>query len=90
MNKLIIKNNSNLYQLFSYVLSIVSVFQVAKATVLERNNYEFIDINPWSFTELLINYEGGFVRRGFIVDAGGYKPIKALLNKGLVGSFNKS
>ena len=66
MNKLIIKNNSNLYQLFSYVLSIVSVFQVAKATVLERNNYEFIDINPWSFTELLINYEGGFVRRGFI------------------------
>ena len=66
MNKLIIKNNSNLYQLFSYVLSIVSVFQVAKATVLERNNYEFIDINPWSFTELLIYYEGGFVRRGFI------------------------
>ena len=51
MNKLIIKNNSNLYQLFSYVLSIVSVFQVAKATVFERNNYEFIDINPWSFTD---------------------------------------
>ena len=66
MNKLSIKNNSKLYQLFGYVLSIVSVFQVAKATVLERNNYEFIDINPWSFTELLINYEGGFVRRGFI------------------------
>lgn len=66
MNKLGINNNSKLFQLFGYALSIISVFQVAKATVLERNNYEFIDINPWSFTELLINYEGGFVRRGFI------------------------
>ena len=58
MNKLIIKNNSNLYQLFSYVLSIVSVFQVAKATVLVRNKYEFIDIKPWSFSEIIINYVG--------------------------------
>lgn len=66
MNKLGINNNSKFFQLFGYALSIISVFQVAKATVLERNNYEFIDINPWSFTELLINYEGGFVRRGFI------------------------
>ena len=66
MNKLGINNNSKLYQLFGYGLSIISIFQVAKATVLERNNYEFIDINPWAFTELLINYEGGFVRRGFI------------------------
>ena len=66
MNKLTIDFNRTSYQFFSYALSLISIFQVAKATVLERNNYEFIDINPWSFTELLINYEGGFVRRGFI------------------------
>lgn len=66
MNKLGINTNNKIFNFFGYALSLVSVFQVAKATVLERNNYEYIDINPWSFTELLINYEGGFVRRGFI------------------------
>ena len=49
-----------------YLLSLVSIIQVAKATLAERNNSEFIDINAWSFQELLINYQGGFVRRGFI------------------------
>ena len=44
----------------------MSIIQVAKATLAERNNSEFIDINAWSFQELLINYQGGFVRRGFI------------------------
>lgn len=66
MNKLSIYKNNKLYKFFEYALSIVAILQVAKTTVLERDNYEFTDINPWSFTELLINYEGGFVRRGFI------------------------
>jgi hypothetical protein len=66
MNKLYINNNKYIYRIFGYCLAAISIFQVAKATVLERNNFEYIDINPWSFTELLINYEGGFVRRGFV------------------------
>lgn len=54
------------HKLSYYLLSVVSIIQVAKATLSERNNSEFIDINAWSFQELLINYQGGFVRRGFI------------------------
>lgn len=61
-----INPNSIYFLLTSYLLALVSIFQVAKATIFEKNNFEFIDINPWAFTELLINYEGGFVRRGFI------------------------
>ena len=61
-----INPNSIYFLLTSYLLALVSIFQVAKATIFEKNNFEFIDINPWAFTELLINYEGGFVRRGFV------------------------
>ena len=50
----------------SFCLVSLSILQVAKSTILETNNFEFIDINPWAFTDLYINYEGGFVRRGFI------------------------
>lgn len=49
-----------------YLLSLISIVQVAKSTLFERNNSNFLDIHPWAFQELLINYQGGFVRRGFI------------------------
>ncbi len=65
-SKLNINSNNKFFLLSGYLLALVSIFQVAKATIFEKNNFEFIDINPWAFTELLINYEGGFVRRGFV------------------------
>lgn len=65
-SKLNINADSKFFLFSGYLLALVSIFQVAKATIFEKNNFEFIDINPWAFTELLINYEGGFVRRGFI------------------------
>ncbi len=65
-SKLNINANNKFFLLSGYLLALVSIFQVAKATIFEKNNFEFIDINPWAFTELLINYEGGFVRRGFV------------------------
>ena len=65
-SKLNINANNKFFLLSGYLLAIISIFQVAKATIFEKNNFEFIDINPWAFTELLINYEGGFVRRGFV------------------------
>ena len=65
-SKLNINAHNKFFLLSSYLLAFVSIFQVAKTTIFEKNNFEFIDINPWAFTELLINYEGGFVRRGFI------------------------
>lgn len=56
-----------IFQKFSYYsLSLFSIIQVAKTTLFERNNSNFLDIHPWAFQELLINYQGGFVRRGFI------------------------
>ncbi len=61
------KTNNIIFQKFSYYfLSLISIVQVAKATLFERNNSSFLDIHPWAFQELLINYQGGFVRRGFI------------------------
>lgn len=61
------KTKNIIFQKFSYILlSLISIVQVAKATLLERNNSNFLDIHPWAFQELLINYQGGFVRRGFI------------------------
>lgn len=51
---------------FYYLFSLISIVQVAKSTLFERNNSNFLDIHPWAFQELLINYQGGFVRRGFI------------------------
>ncbi len=61
------KTNNIIFQKFSYyLLSLISIIQVAKATLFERNNSNFIDIHPWAFQELLINYQGGFVRRGLI------------------------
>lgn len=61
------KTKNIIFQKFSYyLLSLISIIQVAKATLFERNNSNFIDIHPWAFQELLINYQGGFVRRGLI------------------------
>ena len=61
------KTKNIIFHKFSYyLLSLISIIQVAKATLLESNNSNFTDIHPWAFQELLINYQGGFVRRGFI------------------------
>ena len=57
-SKLNINANNKYFQFAGYLLALISIFQVAKATIFEKNNFEFIDINPWAFTELLINYEG--------------------------------
>lgn len=62
----VINQNSKLFSLASFGLILLSILQVAKSTIAEINNNEFLDINPWAFSDLLINYQGGFVRRGLI------------------------
>jgi hypothetical protein len=61
-----IKINNLLINIFSFGLILLSIVQVAKSTILNVNNFNNIDINPWAFADLYINYQGGFVRRGLI------------------------
>jgi len=62
----VINQNSKLFSLTSFGLILLSILQVAKSTISEIGNTKFLDINPWAFSELLINYQGGFVRRGLV------------------------
>ena len=60
------KNKFRVFNLFNFFLIIISIIQVAKSTIFELNNTAKIDINPWAYSDLLINYQAGFVRRGLL------------------------
>ena len=65
MNKNL-KINNTLLNIFSFGLIFLSIVQVAKSTILNISNFNNTDISPWAFSDLYINYQGGFVRRGLI------------------------
>ena len=60
------KNKFRVFNLFNFFLIIISIIQVAKSTIFELNNTAKIDMNPWAYSDLLINYQAGFVRRGLL------------------------
>lgn len=66
MKKFLNKNLEKFYSLIMYSLISLSIAGIAKSTILLDKNLISSEVNLWALSELLINYEGGFVRRGLI------------------------
>lgn len=52
--------------LLSLILIFYTIAQIAEYTILNLSSPENFQINLWAFSDLLINYNSGFVRRGFL------------------------
>lgn len=59
------KLNSLSFILYCFII-LISIAQVAKSTIFSIKNSNNLNIDLWSFSDLLINYDAGFVRRGLI------------------------
>lgn len=66
MKQFLKKNLDKFYSSLMYLIITLSIAGIAKSTILLDKNTISSEINLWALSELLINYEGGFVRRGFL------------------------
>ena len=60
MYNFISRNINNIY--YNFLFIIISVFFLAKISI----SYQEILGDKWAYSNLLINYSAGFVRRGFL------------------------
>jgi hypothetical protein len=60
MNNYILKNINNIY--YNFLFAIVSLFFLTKISI----SYHEILGDKWAYSNLLINYSAGFVRRGLL------------------------